>query len=293
MGYLHISNLYADQRILLFRECFALEKVHGTSAHVALRDGNLRLSSGGASAKAFEACFDTRALAAALRSTGHESIIVYGEAYGGKEQAQAWRYGPSLRFVAFDVTLGDGWLPVPDAEAFCKRVGLEFVHYRRVSTDLDALDAERDAPSEQARRNGVEGDKPREGVVLRPVVECSIGGERVIAKHKRDDERETATTRKVVDPAQLQVLHAAEAIALEWVTETRMEHVVDHLRARGVVLGPAATKAVIDEMVADVVREGRLEIVDSPEARKAIGARTARLFKAWQAKASRRRQGEL
>lgn len=292
MGFMHISNLYADQRILLFRECFALEKVHGTSAHVALRDGNLRLSSGGAAAKAFEACFDTGALASALRSTGHESIIVYGEAYGGKEQAQAWRYGPSLRFVAFDVKLGDEWLPVPDADALCKRVGLEFVHYRRVPTDLDALDAERDAPSEQARRNGVEGDQHREGVVLRPVVECSMGGERVIAKHKRDDWRETATPRKVVDPAQLQVLHDAEAIALEWVTDTRMEHVVDHLRARGIVLGPTATKAVIDEMVADVVREGRLEIVDSPEARKAIGSRAARLFKAWQAKANRRHQGE-
>lgn len=292
MGYLHISNLYADQRILLFRECFALEKVHGTSAHVAMRDGSLRLSSGGASAKAFEACFDTSALADSLRSTGHESIIVYGEAYGGKEQGQAWRYGPSLRFVAFDVKLGDEWLPVPDADALCKRVGLEFVHYRRVSTDLDALDAERDAPSEQARRNGVEGDKFREGVVLRPIVECSMGGERVIAKHKRDDWRETATPRKVVDPAQLQVLHDAEAIALEWVTDTRMEHVVDHLRARGVVLGPAATKAVIDEMIADVVREGKLEIVDSPEARKAIGSRAARLFKAWQTRTNRRHQGE-
>lgn len=128
--------------------------------------------------------------------------------------------------------------------------------------------------------------------MLRPVVECSMGGERVIAKHKRDDERETATPRKVVDPAQLQVLHAADAIAMEWVTDTRMEHVVDHLRARGIVLGPAATKAVIDEMIADVVREGRLEIVDSPEARKAIGSRAARLFKAWQAKANRKHQGE-
>ena len=35
MGYRHIDNLYKDQRILLFRECFALEKIHGTSAHVS------------------------------------------------------------------------------------------------------------------------------------------------------------------------------------------------------------------------------------------------------------------
>lgn len=30
MSYLHIPNLYKDQTILLLRECFALEKVHGT-----------------------------------------------------------------------------------------------------------------------------------------------------------------------------------------------------------------------------------------------------------------------
>ena len=32
MGYLHIENLYKAQDILLFRECYALEKVHGTAA---------------------------------------------------------------------------------------------------------------------------------------------------------------------------------------------------------------------------------------------------------------------
>lgn len=29
MAYAHIDNLYKDQTILLFRECFALEKIHG------------------------------------------------------------------------------------------------------------------------------------------------------------------------------------------------------------------------------------------------------------------------
>ena len=30
MGYMHIDNLYKDQRILQFKECYALEKIHGT-----------------------------------------------------------------------------------------------------------------------------------------------------------------------------------------------------------------------------------------------------------------------
>lgn len=28
MGYLHIDNLYKAQEILLFRTCYALEKIH-------------------------------------------------------------------------------------------------------------------------------------------------------------------------------------------------------------------------------------------------------------------------
>ena len=32
---MHIDNLYKDQRILLFKECYALEKIHGTSAHIS------------------------------------------------------------------------------------------------------------------------------------------------------------------------------------------------------------------------------------------------------------------
>ena len=34
MGYLHIDNLYKNQTIMLFKECYAMEKIHGTSAHV-------------------------------------------------------------------------------------------------------------------------------------------------------------------------------------------------------------------------------------------------------------------
>lgn len=37
MGYLHIENLYKNKTILLFRECYALEKIHGSSAHVSFR----------------------------------------------------------------------------------------------------------------------------------------------------------------------------------------------------------------------------------------------------------------
>lgn len=278
MGYMHIENLYRPdaQAILLFKEVYALEKIHGTSAHVALKDGQLRFFSGGEKHENFIKLFNVDALLEAMLGLGRPEVVVFGEAYGGKQQGQSWRYGKNLKFVVFDVKVGDYWLDVPNAQQVAERLGLEFVHYKRVSTDLAALDAERDAPSEQARRNGVEGDQPREGVVLRPIREFhDNSGHRIISKHKRPEERETKTHREVGDPAKLKVFEEAEAIATEWVTQTRLEHVLDKLGEVSI----ADTPRVITAMIEDVTREAKGEIVDSKEARKAIGALTAKLFK--------------
>ncbi len=275
MSYLHIDNLYKDQTILLFRECYAMEKIHGTSAHVQWKDGRVLFFAGGEKYLCFVSLFDAVALAEAFEQLGHPNVTVYGEAYGGKQQGQSWRYRPDLRFVAFEVQIGDLWLEVPKAEQVVRDLGLEFVHYRSTSTDLGAIDAERDAPSEQARRNGVEGDKPREGVVLRPLIEVRRNnGSRVLAKHKRDEERETKTPRKV-DPDKQQVLADAQAIADEWVTPTRLEHVLGTLSGTADI---TRTREVIAAMTEDVLREGAGEIVDSREARQAIGRVTAQLF---------------
>jgi len=277
MGYRHIDNLYKDQRILMLRECYALEKIHGTSAHVSWRDGAVTFSSGGEKHERFVKLFDEAALRVGFELLGHPSVVVYGEAYGGSQQGQKWRYGDALRFVAFEVEIGEAWLAVPQAHDVCTKLGLEFVHYVKVSTDLAVLDAERDAPSVQSKRNGIEGDKPREGVVLRPLVELRDSrGERILAKHKRDEERETATPRKVVDPSKLAVLTKASEIADEWVTPTRLAHVLDKL---GPEVGIERMRDVIAAMTEDVLREGVGGVVDSREARSAIGKKTAEVFK--------------
>jgi RNA ligase. len=280
MSYLHISNLHRAQEILLFRECYAMEKVDGTSAHVRWVDGELGFFSGGAKHEQFLTLFNQEKLRADFENLGRSKVVVFGEAHGGKQQGQSWRYGNQLRFVAFEVKVDETWLSVPSAEWIVKALGLEFVHYVKCSTDLDVLNAERDAPSEQARRNGVEGDKPREGIVLRPLIEAKINnGGRIIAKYKRDDERETRTPRTVIDSTKLKIISDAERIAEEWVTDKRLEHVVDQLQLRDEALGMEHTQRVVDLMIADVVREGEGEIVDSREARKAIGHATVKLLK--------------
>jgi hypothetical protein len=66
MGYAHIENLYRNKAILMFKECWAMEKIHGTSAHIAWRDGHVTFFSGGAKHDDFVALFDAEKLAAAF-----------------------------------------------------------------------------------------------------------------------------------------------------------------------------------------------------------------------------------
>lgn len=286
MGFMHIDNLYKAQTILDFRECYALEKINGTSAHLAWRGGKLTFFSGGESHVNFVAIFDVAALEAKFRERFGDApdadVTVYGEAYGGKCQHMSGTYGKALKFVAFDVKIGESFLSVPNAEGFATWLGLEFVDYARVTTDLAALDAERDKPSTQAVRNGITEPKVREGVVLRPIQEWSdYRGNRVIAKHKRAEFAERGRPNVELDPSRREMLAGAEAIALEWVTPMRLEHVIDAILATRdeKAIDMRDTPVVIAAMVDDVVREASGEIVDSQPARKAMSQRTVQLLK--------------
>ena len=84
-------------------------------------------------------------------------------------------------------------------------------------------------------------------------------GSGVIAKHKRDEFKETKTPREV-SPEQFKILEDAKSIAEEWVTEMRLKHVLDKL-PQGINV--ESTKMVIEAMVEDVYREAKGEIVDT------------------------------
>lgn len=284
-----------------------MEKIHGTSASVKWSPTNeLHFFSGGTKHETFVKLFDQEKLKASFSAMGilDRDVTVFGESYGGKEQGMSHTYGTVAKFIVFDVQVGDLWLDVPKAEKVATDLGLEFVHYVRVPTDLAVLDAWRDAPSVQAIRNGISellpintrlpittllgSDKPiahsdllngivvnpkkREGVVLRPLVELrKNNGERLICKHKGDDFKETASPRPVVDPSKMKVLEDAQAVADEWVTHQRLLHVLDKLPGHCM----EKMKDIIAAMQEDVLREGVGEIVDSKEVRSAIGKKTA------------------
>lgn len=275
MSYMHIPNLYKDQRILAFREVYALEKIHGTSAHISWDGEQLSFYSGGVDHRRFVELFDVVDLRQRFIDNIEPPCTIYGEAYGGKCQGMSETYGKELRFVVFEAKIGDSWLAVPQAENVAGKLGLEFVAYEMIATDHEAVNAARDCHSIQAVRNGIGTPKLREGIVLRPPFEVTLNnGERLIAKHKNDAFAETRTPRRLdADPL---VLEEASRIAAEWVTPMRLDHVLQKL--------PEATQIehtgmVIKAMVEDVLREGEGEIIVNKSVRKAISAATAKMWK--------------
>lgn len=289
MGYLHIENLYRDTRLLAFKEVFALEKVHGTSAHLTWQGSNqlIQYSSGGMNRNLFLGIFNDEELREKFIALGHETatIKIFGEAYGSKEQGMSQTYGKAPGFIAFDVEIdhpdnltGPVWLAVPQAENLVQKLGLEFVPYALGPATLEWLDEQRDADSIVAINRGMGPGKKREGIVIRPPFEVRLNnGGRLISKHKRAEFRETKTQREV-DPESLKILEQAEEIAEEWVTEMRLSHVlqkIDEPHTMEIML------KVLDAMLEDVLRESTGEIVDSREARKAISKQTSKLYKAY------------
>lgn len=278
MSYMNIDNLYKNQKILLFKQCYAMEKIHGTSAHISKnKDGKVVFFSGGSKHAEFLSLFNVDELTEQFTAKTSAPFIVYGEAYGGKLMKMSKTYGNRLRFVAFEVKIGDSWLNVPKAQEFVVSLGFDFVHYKLIPTELEAIDTERDAPSVQAQRLGMGDNLPREGIILRPLEEVIFNnGERAIAKHKSDAFKETATPRKVVDPASLEILTKAKDIASEWVTRERLNHILtgNNLELRIENIGK-----VIPLMQNDIAREGKGEVILSGEAIKEISRATALLIK--------------
>jgi hypothetical protein len=205
-------------------------------------------------------------------------ITIYGEGYGGKMQGMSHTYGQQLRFIAFEVKIGENWLDVRRAHEFTEKMGLEFVPYRLIDTTPEAIDNEMMTPSEVAIRRCMGYDKIREGVVLRPTVELvHQNGGRIIVKHKRPEFQERVHQPKIVDPAMEKILADGQAIADEWVIYHRLEHVLQTIDNPVI----ENTRQVIAAMVEDVTREASGEVVMTDAAVKAIGKKTVKLFKEW------------
>lgn len=278
MGYMHIENLYKNNTILLFKQLYAMEKIHGTSAHISwniAKPNDLHLFPGGEKLENFQKTVNQAPILEYIRNMGVESVVVYGEAYGGKCQGMKEIYGPDLKFIVFDISVNKHWMTVPKAHKLATDLGLEFVDYVEIPATIEAIDAERDKPSVQAIRNGMGSDRKREGVVLRPLIELEGIDGRVMAKHKQDWLRETKTPRPV-NEHKLAILTKAQEIADEYVVMERLNHVLDRIPQPHDL---TRIGAVLNSMVEDIYREAKGEIVEGKDVESAIKKKTAEIYR--------------
>ena len=285
MGYMHISNLYKNKDILLFKRCLAMEKCHGTSANVSYTKENdqLHFFSGGASHELFISLFNKEELLKKFQENAAEhpevrKITIYGEAAGGRLQGMSHTYGPNLFFIAFEVKIDDMWMGVIQAQRIAERLGFEFIPYEEIDCTEEAINAARDKESEIAIRRGMGHGKMREGVVLRPLIELQhANGGRIISKHKRPEFTERKNTPKIHDPGMDKILKEAEEIAEEWVVPGRVKNILSHWPPEDIK--PENTRKFLEDMLEDVLREASGEIEVSDAAKKSIMKKAAILFK--------------
>ena len=268
--------------------CYVTEKIHGTSANISWsKSEGFKYFPGGIQPETFKAMIEERfpdieSRIDSLRDIkDFGQITFYGEAYGGKCQKMSDVYGP-LNFIVFEVLIDDVWCDVPGACAKTMYVELPFVYWKEGPATVEFLNEERDRPSVQAQRNGMGDDKIGEGIVIRAIDEASRDrfGNRIIAKHKREEFRETKTVREV-DPAKKLMFNKAKAVADEFVVMMRLQHVVDRLSATkpGFELSMKNTKTVIGAMIGDIRKEEGDTIEWSKTIQNAIGSRTAVLWR--------------
>jgi RNA ligase len=266
----------------LFKYVWVDEKCDGTSGNLSFNEQGLRIFAGGAKQESAEALFDKEYLLAIYKEntilTGLP-VTIYGEFYAGKIQGCSHIYGKDLKFIAFDVLVGDEkpyWLDRKFACAYAQQYGLEFVPFKKIENTIENLNAERDAYSEISSRLGIRADGFREGIMIRPLIELNGPyGSRMIAKHKAEKASEVKTPREVDPNKSLEVFKGREA-ANEFVNEIRLRHILDK---HPHFVDYSHIPDVIKVMLEDIRLECSGEYEDNKEVNKAISQKTVQLFK--------------
>lgn len=277
--YPHIENLDEVSQIFDLPEVVVTEKVHGSGARIAVIDGKLRI--GGRKLEFMDIRPDTReglcfiqwVLATGLdkkmlEAFPTEDVILYGEWHGSGTPRKNWpqvqkgiKYinGNDLRI--FDAKVNGKYVPFDDIKVWAGKVGLKTmpVLYRG-KPDNEAFYALIDTMSRVGEENGiVDKENTIEGIVIRPPeLIWDQKGNPVMAKLKVGKWAERASEQKhpKMQPKPRAVIPGAEEFAREFVTETRLQHVLDQLREEGKPADKTSMADVMRLMGQDVKREG-------------------------------------
>lgn len=277
--YPHINNIEEVGKISELSEVIITEKVHGSSMRIGLVDGKIRM--GGRRLEFFKITPESKdgqgfvswVLDTGLDKkiseifSGHD-IIFYGEWHGSGTPSKGWpqiqkgiRYLKGNDFRIFDVKYEGKYLPQSQVKEFASKIGLKTmpVLYRgRPSGEI--FNSLIDTMSRVGEENGiVDPENTIEGIVIRPE-EFLWGEDRspIMAKYKvgKWAERASAQKHAKTQPKPRVEIAGAKEFAAEFVTKTRLEHVLDQLREENIAIGRSCMGEVLKRMGQDIKREG-------------------------------------
>ena len=270
--YQHLDSLTVVQDIFLEPEVVCTEKIHGTNARFGLVDGVIRIGGRNQEHTNDEQGDSVMGFVRWVRESGiservssffeHHSVIFFGEWFGIGIQ-KGINYGKEKQFRVFDVRLDGKYQDWDEVVRICQAVGLYTVPLLyRGFPKLEAFNQLLEMQSVVAQELGVSADDNiHEGIVIKPakMKVSPTTGEWMIAKYKNAKFAERMSEKQKKDFVPLP--GSVHAFVEEFVTDTRLEHVIDHLRDQGIlVTDMKATPHVLKEMNIDILREGKAEI---------------------------------
>ena len=276
--WLSIENLYREktaEQIFQLKEVICTEKIHGTNAQMGFVDGEFIAGSKNMYVDLMNvsdhqgfvnyALQFKEAIVEYASSRNLMEFVIYGEWYGSGVM-KGIQYSDKKDFIVFAVKWGEYLVPYDLLFKIC--VGLNLIPpivLYRGEPNQEKFDSIKGLPSTLGKINGFnDSENTAEGIVIAsPYMHMNHFGEYIIAKHKDSKWEERASAAKRERGAKVEIPEDLVSFAEEFVTEVRLDHVKDSIRADG--LDPSDPKnigAIMKRMVEDVLKEGKEELLN-------------------------------
>lgn len=278
--YPHIENIEEVPGIFELSQVIITEKVHGSAMRIGLLDGVMRY--GGRRLEFTNISpesKDGQGFVSWVLDTGLDKriqevfagldVTLYGEWHGSGTPAKGWpqiqkgiRYIKGNDFRIFDVKVGGKYVPQDEVGTWASKVGLRTmpVLYRG-KPDMQVFNSLIDTMSSVGKENGIDDpENTIEGIVIRPPEFLwDSRGNPVMAKYKvgKWAERASAQRHPRQQPKPRVEIPGAKEFADEFVTDTRLGHVLDQLREESIPIGMSSMGEIMKRMGQDIKREGQ------------------------------------
>ncbi len=265
--YPHLESIYKHAEILDEKEVVVTEKIHGTNGRIGYVEGkivvgsrNHMLSAGNDNAGFFEWVYRLgipQKLENKLSPSQKEKGVIFcGEFFGSNIQKEI-KYQDTKDFLTFGIRIAQDFIPFEQLQGCCDGLGIGVVPLiYRGKPDRQLLIDLRSGPSL------INPKEPREGIVITPAEPKRDRKDNwMIYKLKSPEFEERASLRHSKPNLDNSKYLTARAFANEYVTEQRLNHVIDHLKEDGIEATTIKEiRLVLEEMARDVRREGEAQI---------------------------------